>query len=170
MTVWKGKKIGDILVEAGAVDAYEAQAAAAHAEIRRIPVGQALVELGLADEDCVLRALASQIGTVVVDLAQVAVSRRVLDMVPGEVSTARRVLPLRVVKNARGRDTLVVAVSHPRNPALDEIAFLTGCRVAPVLVASADLDEALFNAYRAERSAEGAGIAHVADRYFEFGA
>lgn len=174
MVGFKGRRLGEILVELGTMDAYEAQAAATHAQLRGIPVGQAVVALGLCDEDMVLRALALQLGSTVVDLRAIAIASDVLAIVPASVALAGDVLPLKRIRNARGRDTLVVAVAHPKNPAIDELAFTTGCRIAPVLVSEDALAEALLRHYRVEPSAsgevflgDGPGIAHVVARYFD---
>lgn len=64
-------RVGEILVELGALDPYDAQAGIAHAELRAIPVGQALLELGLCDEPTLRRALAIQPGSTVVAKGQV---------------------------------------------------------------------------------------------------
>ena len=170
----KGKRVGDILVELGAIDGYEAQAAVTHARLRGIPSGQAFVELGLCDDDMLLRALALQLGSTVVDLSAVCVTSDVLAQIPASVALESDVLPLKRIRNARGRDTLVVAVAHPKNPALDELAFTTGCRIAPVLVSESALTEALTRHYRIEPSAsgevflgDGPGLSHVVARYFD---
>lgn len=171
----KGRRLGDILVELGAVDAGDAEAAVAHAKGRRIPLGQAMVELGLCAEELVLRALAAQLGSAFVDLGAATPDPDALARLPAETAADARVLPLRLVHNARGRDTLVVAVAHPRNPALDELEFVTGCRVAPVLVEEDALDAALVRHYRLVPAAQGGvflgagpGINHVVDGYFDF--
>lgn len=177
MVGFKGRKLGEILVEIGALEASDARDGVAYARRRGIPVGQALVELGRCDADLVLRGLALQLGTVVVDLAAVPVTRDVLALVPAAIATRARVLPLRRIHNARGRDTLVVAVAAPKNPALDELAFSTGLRIAPVLVSEDALDAALLRSYRVEASAvgevflgDGPGLGHVVESYFDFGA
>ena len=56
----KHKRLCEILVELGAVGAYEAQAGIEHARLRGIPVGQALMELGLCAAWEIDRALAIQ--------------------------------------------------------------------------------------------------------------
>lgn len=64
-------RVGEILVALGILDAYEAQAAVAHAQLRGILVGQALLELGLCDEPALQTALAMQPGSSVVGNGQV---------------------------------------------------------------------------------------------------
>lgn len=64
-------RVGEILVQLGALDAYDAQAGVAHAQLRGIPVGQALLELGLCDESTLRRALSIQPGSTVVTNGQI---------------------------------------------------------------------------------------------------
>ena len=174
MVGFRGKKLGEILIELGAIGEYEVQAGATHAQLRGIPVGRAFVELGLCDEDMLLRALALQLGGAVVDLSAVTLDAETLSEVPASIALEARLLPLRRIRNARGRDTLVVAVARPKNPALDELEFTTGCRIAPVIVAEDALDAALLRHYRVARSARGEvflgagpGLEHVVARYFD---
>lgn len=67
----KTKRVGEILVELGAIGAYEAQAGIEHAHLRGIPVGQALLELGLCDENTLRNALEMQPGSTVVGNGQI---------------------------------------------------------------------------------------------------
>jgi type IV pilus assembly protein PilB len=67
-------------------------------------------------------------------------------LLPAELAEKHRLVP--VALDGRGKGTLVVAMSSPRNLALvDEIAFRTGRRVSPVLAPDSEIDAALFKYY-----------------------
>src|SRR4051794_10296918 len=127
----KGKKLGEILLRIGVIDVTGLDNALAHARAWTIPLGQACVDLGIASEDSILRALAVQMAASVVALAGVQIPGEVVEMVPAKTAVARRAIPVAFTPGEKGaRGTLTVAIDLPRNmPALDEIAFATGHRV-----------------------------------------
>ena len=62
------KKLGEILIEWGAVKAAEVDKALAHAKAKNMRIGEALVDMKLASETQVYKALASQHSMEYVDL------------------------------------------------------------------------------------------------------
>ena len=178
----KGKKLGEILLRIGVIDSTGLDAALAHARAWTIPLGQACVDLGLASDDSVLRALAVQMAAPVVALTGVQIAAEVIEMVPPKTAVARRAIPLSFTPGEKGsRGTLTVAIDLPRNmPALDEIAFASGHRVVAVIASSADIDAALVSVYQVDPTdgsplsarvdlEGGPGLDHVISGYFDFG-
>lgn len=172
----KGRKIGEILVAMGLLDEAGVREALEYADAWLCPFGQACVELGLADERAVTRALALQLGAPAVELRSVEVSTEVLAMISPRTAAERRVVPLTVIRNPNARPTLVVAVSNPKNTALDELAFATGHRISPVLASDADIDAALVRLYRVDPTtgsgdsvdlSTGPGLEHVIAGYLD---
>ena len=174
----KGRKIGEILVAMGLLNEKGVKEALEYADAWLCPFGQACVELGLLDERTLTRALAVQLGAPAVDLRTVEVSEDVLAMIPPSTAAERRVVPLAVIRNATNRPTLVVAVSNPKNTALDELAFSTGHRISPVLASDADIDSSLVRLYRIDPTtgaesvdlSQGPGLEHVIAGYLDLGA
>jgi len=178
----KGKKLGEILLRIGVIDSNGLDAALAHARAWVIPLGQACVDLGIASEDSILRALAVQMAAPVVSLTGAQIAAEVIEMVPARTAVARRAIPLSFTPGDKGaRGTLTVAIDLPRNvPALDEIGFATGHRVAAVIASSADVDAALVSLYQVDPTdgsplvsrvdlEGGPGLDHVVSGYFDFG-
>lgn len=174
----KGRKIGEILVAMGLLDAARLREALEYATAWLCPLGQACIELGYFDDRTLTRALAVQLGAPAVDLRSVEPGEDVLRIIDPRTAAERRVIPLAVIPNANARPTLVVAVSNPKNSVLDELAFATGHRISPVLASDADIDAALVRLYRIDPTtgtddtvdlSAGPGLEHVIAGYLDLG-
>ena len=173
----KGRKLGEILVALKMLDEKSLKEALDYAEAWLCPLGQACIEMGLLDEKALTRALSVQLGAPAVDLKTVGVSPEILGLIPPRTAAERRVIPLAIASNG-SRNSLIVAVSTPRNPVLDELGFLTGYRVTPVLASDADIDAALIRLYHIDPTngveehasvnlSGGPGLEHIEAGYFE---
>ena len=141
-------KLGELLVSAGAIT--EPQLRAALLEHRKWgkPLGMTLVAMGYLDEEALVRTLARQLGLQVAWLRGKRVAVEVLEMVPAELAKKHRCLPLSVREEA-GNQVLYLGMQDPADlEALDDITFRAGCKVQPVLVAPAELEEALREQYQ----------------------
>ena len=135
--------IGQILVERGSINGRQLRAGLDWQRRRGGRLGGALVHLGMVDEAAVIVALGLQLGIPVIDLAGRNIDREVLRLVPESVMQSRRVLPVELLKETR-RGPLVVATSDPLDmAALDEVAFVSGKLVRPVLAPNAQIDVAI---------------------------
>ncbi len=141
-------RLGDLLVAQGVVDAQQLGKALALQKTRKVPLGEALVSLGLASEDQVWRVLARQHKLPFVDLAQdVARGGRVradvIALVPAAVAEEQRVVPV-ALKDGR----LVLALDDPlRTFGLDTLSFVLNREVAAALTTPAGLRAALRRYY-----------------------
>lgn len=136
-------RIGEMLVQAGRLDAEQLQVALAHQRHWGGRLGGAIVQLGFVSERTLLETLGVQLGAPFLEIGEREVPPKVLGVVPRKLAQARRVLPLSI-ELGRRRDALVVALADPADlGVIDEIAFATGLEVRPVLAAEADLDRAL---------------------------
>ncbi len=101
-------------------------------------LGYNLTALGFVTEQELSQFLSTQYGIPVVDLSSREIDADVIQLIPEEVSRKYHIIPI-----SRTGSTLVIAMSDPSNIfAIDDIKFLTGYNVEP-LVAS---DEAIKNA------------------------
>ncbi|HVO31844.1 MAG TPA: hypothetical protein VMV18_13950 [bacterium] len=172
---FRGQRLGTILLAIGAIDAGDDAHAALFARARDLPFGEACVRLGLAKEPAVVRALSLQTGAPSVSIGEFRPDDSLKRLLPGWLARRHRVLPLAHVAAGTGKGKLIVALSRPNDVALlDELAFVTGCRIAPVVAADSDLDQALIDVYGAAPFdartrvdlGRGPGIDHVVARYF----
>jgi type IV pilus assembly protein PilB len=136
-------RIGEILVQLGRLEPDQLEAALAHQARWGGRLGGAIVRLGFLGEPAVLDAIGRQLGVPFVEIGDREIAPNVLALVPRKLAQARRVLPLELGREGR-RGTLVVAVGDPSDLAvIDELAFVTGLKVRPVLAGELDLDRAL---------------------------
>ena len=137
-------KLGQLLVDAGALTEGQVGIALAYHARRGCKLGQAVVELRMLGEAQMLAALGRHLGVEVVE-------REVLDTTP---ATLVRSVPARVLRRLqvcpiacefrRAQRVLVVATSQAEDlPFLEELAFLTGCEIRPVLAAASAIAQAL---------------------------
>lgn len=136
-------RIGELLVSQGALDPIQLESALAHQRRWGGRLGRSIVHLGFLDEGEMLAAVGAQLGVPVVQLAPLTIAREVLALVPERLIRTRRVLPL--AKNGEGRRAqLDLAVSDAMDlRVLDEVSFVTGLRVNPILASDEDLDDAI---------------------------
>jgi type IV pilus assembly protein PilB len=141
-------RLGDLLVAQGVVDAQQIGKALALQKTRKIPLGEALVSLGLATEDQVWRVLARQHKLPFVDLVADAakggkIRPDIVSAVPEAVAAEQRVVPV-ALKDGR----LVLAVDDPlRTFALDTLSFVLNREVAAALTTPAGLRAGLRRYY-----------------------
>lgn len=136
-------KLGELLVQAGAITEHQLAAALVEQGKWGKPLGMTLVAMGYLDEETLVRTLARQLGLQVAWLRGKRVAPEVLEMIPAELAKKHRCLPLSVREEAGGR-VLYLAMQDPADlEALDDVRFRAGCQVKPVLVAPSELEEAL---------------------------
>jgi hypothetical protein len=136
-------RLGELLVNGGAIDAAQLDSALAHQRQWGGRLGQALVRLGFVTEARVLEAVGSQVGSPLVVIGDRQVPPAVLALIPRKLIRAKRAFPLERLSEHR-RGPLVVAFADPADlVAVDEIAFATGLAVRAVLAADWDIDQAI---------------------------
>ena len=125
----KRKKIGEILVGWGVIDAAALADALAYAQEHGRRVGEALVELELCSEDDVAKALATQFGLEYIDLDKHQVDHSALDLVPAKLIEDLYVLPLGVEG-----DRLKIIVTDPLDlETLDLLRFRLARELIPTI-------------------------------------
>src|SRR5262252_7806237 len=104
-----------------------------HANGKRLD--RQVVEMGLASEEQVLQALASELGMRYVELAEITVDRNLLERFPAREIFRHTLFPL-----SRRNGSVVVATSDPFDlEALDEVSSISGYRLEPVLARHDDI-------------------------------
>lgn len=137
------KKIGELLLEVGALDPDQLESALAHQRRWGGRLGRAIVHLGFMREADVLSAVGSQLGVPYVPLWDKAIPREVLTLIPEKVMRSRKVLPLARLSEHR-RGPLVVACPEPSDlRVMDELSFATGLEIRPVLASEDEIEQAI---------------------------
>lgn len=139
------------LIRKGIASADQIKEAQRMAENSRTSVGDALVRLGFATSDEVMRAVARQHGLNFVDLREVDIPPNVVELVPESVARECCVLPL-----ASDEDSLTVLISDPNDvETLDKLRFILDRRISTALASRESISEAI-NRYYGQQDAESA--------------
>src|SRR5207244_12373181 len=113
-----------------------------------------LVMHGIFSYDTITVVLSRQYGTPSVNLDLFDIEDQVLRLIPQEVAQKYSVLPLSPVGA-----TLTLAMVDPTNVfAMDDIKFMTGLNVEPVVVAEASIQQAIAKYYGTSREIELAAV------------
>jgi hypothetical protein len=137
------KKLGDLLIEAGAIDELQLKAALAHQRQWGGRIGRTLVEMRFVGEDQICDAVARQLGIPSVRLVGRSVEPALLELVPRELCERHWIFPLALIPGERG-DKLQVAMSDPTNlNIIDELAFRTGKRIEVAVAPDSHIDKAI---------------------------
>ncbi|MFP2960868.1 hypothetical protein ACLEPN_24425 [Myxococcus sp. 1LA] len=146
------KRLGDILLERGVVDALQLHSALAYQRKWGVPLGQVVVDQRFSTAQQVLEALAFQAGMQTVDLDVQPPDASLTWLIPERVAEAHRVVPLKL-EGQGGRDSvLVVAIAAPASLAsLDAVKSVSGKpRVVAKLASDASIRRAIGRLYRGE--------------------
>ncbi|RKI13049.1 general secretion pathway protein GspE [Corallococcus sp. AB030] len=145
------KRLGDILLARGVVDALQLQSALAYQRKWGVALGQVVVDQRFCTAEAVLSALAAQSGVESVDLDACPLDASLARLIPCKVAEAHRVVPLRLEGQGL-REVLVVALAAPASLAtLDVVKSVSGkARVVPRLATDAALGRAIGRLYRGE--------------------
>jgi type IV pilus assembly protein PilB len=143
-------KLGEMLVKTGLISADQLQEALGAQKQSGEKLGYVLVSLGYVKEDEVTQLLSEQYGVPSINLRHFEIDESVIDLIPAEVSQKYLVVPV----NRTGA-TLTIAMADPTNVfAMDDIKFMTGYNVEPVVASEVAIREAIDNYYGSAHSLE----------------
>ncbi|HTP95818.1 MAG TPA: STAS domain-containing protein, partial [Burkholderiales bacterium] len=132
-----GRKLGDILLESGAITAERLQEAAALQKQLGQRLGRILVDKGFVSEADLLKALSHQLDVSYVTLRPGLYDPAALALLDKSVARRLEVLPM-----FRVRDTLTIAMADPQSlPKIDRLRQLTGLKIRPVLALGSNIRE-----------------------------
>ena len=155
-------KLGEILVRENLISPQHLREALDYQREHGGRLGFNLVKLGLVSDDMITAVLSRQYGIPSVNLDLFHIDESVLRLIPQEVAQKYSVLPL-----SRVGATLTLAMVDPTNVfAMDDIKFMTGLNVEPVVVAEASIQQAIAKYYGSSREIELAAVS-VDDVVFE---
>src|SRR5918993_3481878 len=155
-------KLGEILVRENLISPQHLREALDYQREHGGRLGYNLVKMGLVSDDMITAVLSRQYGVPSVNLELFDIDGSVIRLIPREVAEKYSVLPL-----SRVGATLTLAMVDPTNVfAMDDIKFMTGLNVEPVVVAEASIQQAIAKYYGTSREIELAAV-DVEDGVFE---
>jgi type IV pilus assembly protein PilB len=147
-------KLGELLVRENLISPQNLREALDYQREHGGRLGFNLVKLGLVSDDMITAVLSRQYGIPSVNLDLFNIESAVLRLIPQEVAQKHCVLPL-----SRVGATLTLAMVDPTNVfAMDDVKFMTGLNVEPVVVAEGSIQEAIAKYYGTSREIELASI------------
>jgi type IV pilus assembly protein PilB len=113
-------------------------------------LGSILINLGFVEDDDITALLSRKYGVPSINLSFFQIDPAVVKLIPVEVAQKYMVVPL-----SRVGSTLTVASADPTNVfAMDDIKFMTGFNVEPVVASETSITEALEKYYGTPHSIE----------------
>jgi hypothetical protein len=140
------KKLGDLLKEAGLIDDFQLEAALSHQRNWGGKLGSIIVELEFAREDDIARVISEKMGVPYVNLFEPELPSDVFKLLKAEMAKKFGVIPVRKEAN-----TLILAMSDPMDfEIMDNVRFITGLTIKPVLSMAAEIKDAIRKYYDGE--------------------
>jgi type IV pilus assembly protein PilB len=147
-------KLGEILVRENLISPQHLREALDYQREHGGRLGFNLVKLGLVSDDMITAVLSRQYGIPSVNLELFQIDAQVLHLIPQEVAQKYSVLPL-----SRVGASLTLAMVDPTNVfAMDDVKFMTGLNVEPVVVAEASIQQAISKYYGTSKEIELASL------------
>ncbi len=149
-------KLGESLIELGFLtESQLGEAQKIQSQNREMPIGQILLGLGIVDSEVIKAVMAHKLGIPFVNLRKFRIAPEIASKVPARVAYRYRIVP--VCESGGG---LVVATENPLGmTSLNELRFMTGMKVIPVMASEEDIRYALESHYGAPQPAGGSSDA-----------
>src|SRR5687767_7161301 len=141
-------KLGELLLKENMVSPQQLQEALNHQKMSGGKLGKAFDTLGYVRDEEITSLLSRQYGVPSINLTHFEVDPTVIKTIPAETARKYQVLPL-----SRSGATLTIAMADPTNVfAMDDIKFMTGYNVEPVVASESALEESIDRYYGSSRS------------------
>ena len=136
--------LGQMVIDAGILNADEVASAQEIAWKERLPLGRVLVKEGMVLSTDLATVTALHLGLALVDLRSEKIDPASVAQIPEDVARRYLVLPI-----SRTGDRLTVAMTDPTDlQVLQDLASRTGYAIDPVITTEEDLQEHVDRAYR----------------------
>ena len=136
-------KLGELLIKENLISADQLKQALEHQKASGGRLGNSLVKLGFLSDDDVTAVLSRQYGVPSINLGYFEVDSSVTKLIPMETAMKYQILPL-----SRVGSSLTVAMVDPTNVfAMDDIKFMTGFNIEPVVASESAIMEAIKKHY-----------------------
>ncbi|CAM2067950.1 type IV-A pilus assembly ATPase PilB [Sulfidibacter corallicola] len=143
-------KLGELLVRAELITKEQLDTAMGVQNKEGGRLGFTLIKLGYVKEDEITQFLSKQYGVPAINLAKLHIDPSVIKLVPADVAQKYQVLPV-----SRQGATLTLAMIDPTNVfAMDDIKFMTGYNVEPVVASELAIKEAITRYYGSNTALE----------------
>lgn len=147
-------KLGEILVRENLLNPTQLREALEYQRANGGRLGSNLVKLGFISDDVITSVLSRQYGVPSINLELFQIEQETINLISQEVALKYTVLPISKVG-----PTLTMAMADPTNVfAMDDIKFMTGLNVEPVISSEASIQASIGKYYSTSKSIEVVGI------------
>src|SRR5919109_5161580 len=137
------QRLGDLLVKEKIITQEQLEKATKTQKEQSCRLGSALVKLGFLTDEDVTNFLSRQYGVPAINLSYFEIDPAVVKLIPFETAKRYQILPL-----SRVGASLTIAMVDPTNVfAMDDIKFMTGFNIEPVVASETAIIEAIDKAY-----------------------
>ncbi len=136
-------RIGELLLKEKRISPEQLQEALNYQKANGGKLGVNLVKLGFVTDEEITALLSRQYGVPSINLAEFEIDQGVIKLVPPETAQKYQIVPL-----SRSGATLTIAMTDPTNVfAMDDLKFMTGYNVEPVVASETAVMEAIQRYY-----------------------
>jgi len=136
-------KLGEFLIKANLITEDQLEQALNEQRETGGRIGEHLLRLGFVTEEDILDCLSQQYGVPSINLRHFDIDESIIRLIPADVARKYQFIPV-----SKTGATLTVAMADPTNVfAMDDITFITGYRVEPVVASEDALREAIDKYY-----------------------
>jgi type IV pilus assembly protein PilB len=136
-------KLGELLIQKELLSKEQLAHALEYQKENGGRLGYNLVKLGYLTDEAITQFLSEQYNVPAVDLTNFEIDEAIIKLIPAEVATKYHVIPL-----SRSGASLTVAMADPGNVfAIDDIKFMTGYDVEPVVASEMSIRESIDRYY-----------------------
>jgi type IV pilus assembly protein PilB len=143
-------RLGELLVKENLITADQLRQALDQQKSTGARLGTCLMKLGFISDDEITGVLSRQYGVPSINLKYYEVDANVIKLIPQDTAVRYQIVPL-----SRVGSTLTIAMTDPTNVfAMDDIKFMTGFNVEPVVASETAIAEAISKFYGEAESGE----------------
>jgi type IV pilus assembly protein PilB len=136
-------RLGELLVRQKLISLQQLRSAQEEQHRSGTSLGYALAKMGYISDQEITEFLSQQYRVQAIDLSEYEIDPEVLKLVAQEVCERHKIIPV-----SRAGSSLIVAMADPSNlHAIDDIKFLTGYNVEPVVSSEAAIAQAIERSY-----------------------
>src|SRR5205809_6174384 len=136
-------RIGELLLKEKRISAEQLQQALTAQKANGGKLGFNLVKLGYVKDEEITALLSKQYGVPSINLSQFEIDPAIVKLIPAETAQKYQIVPL-----SRAGATLTIAMTDPTNVfAMDDIKFMTGYNVEPVVASETAVTDAITKYY-----------------------
>src|SRR5438105_1772437 len=144
-------RIGELLLKEKLITPEQLQQALTQQKSNGGKLGYNLVKMGFVKDEQITALLSKQYGVPAINLASFKIDLTIIKLVPTETARKYQIIPL-----SRSGSTLTIAMTDPTNVfAMDDIKFMTGYTVEPVVASEVAITDAIDKYYPSGKAGAG---------------